>query len=91
MNSLDIFARKLVNDLDPMGLIKGGAPDNEYDAEINALVRRTSNVTHENEIEKILEDIFRKDKFGVEINHAALKAIAEKLSVYINSGSVGKP
>jgi hypothetical protein len=42
-----LAARTVVNDVDPVGLIEMGAPDDEYDPEIEDLIKWRDRVTPE--------------------------------------------
>lgn len=45
-------------DHDPVGLIDGGAPDDEYDNEINKLLSELESCTKEDDLKKLIVDIF---------------------------------
>lgn len=43
---------------DPIGLIAGGAPDDEYDSQVGAIVRLLSNNIRDDELVKSIRDVF---------------------------------
>ncbi|MGN7358116.1 hypothetical protein ACTHPF_15205 [Paenibacillus sp. SAF-054] len=58
----------IINGWDPVGLLAGGAPSNEYDIEIKEISKRINLTTTEIELAKIIYDTF-KNKMGIELNH----------------------
>lgn len=77
--SFEFKARKIIRVLDPMGLIKGGAPEDEYDSEANELVGRITKSSNNNDVEEMVGSIFSKDKFGVETEPNTLKKISQQI------------
>lgn len=60
-----LIVKKVINDLDLLGLIKKGINDDEYEEEIAKIVAR---INHFTDINKLQEDIYSifKDSFGAD-------------------------
>lgn len=57
---------KIINENDPIGLVHGGAPDDEYHTEIGKIVILLKNELNQKELAQKISDIF-KNSFGEEI------------------------
>ena len=72
--------QEIINENDPIGLVNGGAPDDEYHAEIGKIV---SVLREESEREKLAQKVAAifKVSFGedVEVNNDLYLQIADKL------------
>ena len=49
---------RAINDADPIGLLQGGAPADEYGSEIGTIVRRVVNAQSVDEIAAVLHEEF---------------------------------
>jgi hypothetical protein len=56
--SLVAAVERAINDADPIGLLKGGAPADEYSSEIGTIVPRVVNVQSVDEITSVLHEEF---------------------------------
>jgi hypothetical protein len=53
-----VLTRTLVRDWDPQGLLRGGAPQDEFDDEVARLVARIPRITDAAEAGRQIEDVF---------------------------------
>jgi len=68
--------KNIVNNNDPIGLVSGGAPDDEYDIEIGKimLIKDRSDIKQfTNEVEKIFVEYFGENSI---VDHGAFERIA---------------
>ncbi|MBK9764541.1 MAG: hypothetical protein IPO87_14615 [Flavobacteriales bacterium] len=79
--------RELVNDHDPIGLIAGGAPLDEYDMESSSMLPRISPGQSVDEIHDLVYDVFTKyfGTDGVSGTRIAYTLIAQDIHDWINS------
>ena len=56
--SLVAAIERAINDADPIGLLGGGAPADEYSSEIGTIVPRVANVQSVDEITSVLHEEF---------------------------------
>ncbi len=74
--------KTVVNAMDPIGLIKGGAPEDEYDLEINKIIELIEQGSAEHEladrIYQIFVNYFTSDLAGEKSKYTA---IAERILV----------
>lgn len=82
MNNYDLLlkgVRSIVNKHDPIGLISGGAPEDEYDGEIIKITKLF--LTEQTNLAKGISQIFA-DSFGEEISQSESKydLIAKEIS-----------
>jgi hypothetical protein len=56
--SLVAAVERAINDADPIGLLEGGAPADEYSSEIGTIVPRVVNVQSADEIISVLHEEF---------------------------------
>ena len=72
--------RDIINESDPIGLVDGGAPDDEYASEIMSVV---SMLQHKNKKEEIRDGIIKifNDSFGsgVELDEEKIDQITDRL------------
>ncbi|OMF37558.1 hypothetical protein BK133_05775 [Paenibacillus sp. FSL H8-0548] len=59
---------EVINNWDPIGLLAGGAPQNEYDIEISQIVQKSITCTNEIELAKLIYRVFN-DMMGVKLDH----------------------
>lgn len=59
---------QIINSWDPVGLLAGGSPKNEYSIEIKEIVNKSTSCRNEVELGKLIYMIFA-DKMGVKLNH----------------------
>lgn len=52
--------QKIINDYDPMGLVSGGAPDDEYHTEIGKIVALLRTEVEANSLAKKVENLFNE-------------------------------
>ena len=57
----------MINNVDPIGLIAGGAPGDEYHMEAEIIVANLNKITDSREIYKVVKNIFDKN-FGKDTN-----------------------
>ena len=79
--------RSVINNLDPMNLIKNGAPKDEYDAEVSLIVAGLKNCKDVKDLQELIHDIFKTNfnektvldsDFYSRIAHGIFKVLAEK-------------
>ncbi|MFD4706442.1 DUF1871 family protein [Gottfriedia sp. NPDC058432] len=63
---------------DPMGLLSGGAPDDEYDPEIKNIVNELKSVNTEQELAILTKNVFEK-WFGEEFSFESCLTIAKNI------------
>ncbi len=71
----------MINDIDPVGLIGGGAPENEYEGEVSMVVSVQKNMKDhdQNWLEEKIREIFQAS-FGETMRHnESFNVIAKKL------------
>ncbi|MDP9701558.1 hypothetical protein [Paenibacillus sp. FSL R7-0272] len=66
MKTEEILTR-IINAWDPLALLAGGAPSNEYDIEIKVICKQVNAATNETQIAQIIYTTFR-EKTGIELN-----------------------
>lgn len=71
----------IVNEIDPMQLIAGGAPTDEYNIEIQQIINEIKKVKSEEELKKSIFKIFRK-YFEEELDEKLLKDLTRRLYEY---------
>jgi hypothetical protein len=57
-----------ITEWDPVRLLEGGAPSNEYDIEIKVIVANFRNTMNETELGDFIYDVFYS-KMGIHLNH----------------------
>jgi len=55
--AFDVVAR-VIRDWDPYGLLRGGCPDDEFDAEIQSVVREIPRIKSANDAAQVLCNVF---------------------------------
>ena len=72
---------EIVTEVDPLGLIAGGAPDDEYEVEALEIFTtwKSSRLNADNCLEKLEEIFLRSFGEGASINEASLQEISEAL------------
>jgi len=63
-----VILTKVINSWDPVGLLAGGAPDDEYRPEILEIGLEASACKTEADLAKVIYKVF-SDKMGVKLNH----------------------
>jgi hypothetical protein len=58
---------RIINEWDPLALLAGGAPSNEYDIEVKVISKQVNLASNETQIAQIIYTTFR-DKTGIELN-----------------------
>jgi hypothetical protein len=65
-----LLVKKIVNAWDPCGLLQGGAPEDEFDPEINDIVRLLPRIKSPDEAIKVVSEVmtfwFAAENFSVE-------------------------
>ena len=61
---------KVINNWDPIALLEGGAPVDEYSIEIREIAEQCSLCKSETDLAKLIYTVFN-DKMGVKLNHLA--------------------
>jgi hypothetical protein len=59
---------EVINNWDPVGLLAGGAPQDEYNIEINEIAQKSIACTNEMELAKLIYNVFN-DRMGVKLYH----------------------
>jgi hypothetical protein len=75
---------EVINNWDPIGLLAGGAPQNEYDIEINEIAQGSITCVNEIELAKIIYEVFNV-MIGVKLNHLSCLNQAFKITERINN------
>ncbi|OBZ11523.1 hypothetical protein [Bacillus sp. FJAT-26390] len=70
---------EVINNWDPIGLLAGGAPQNEYDIEINQIAQKSITCTNEIELAKLIYRVFN-DMMGVKLDHLSCLKQAFKIT-----------
>ncbi|MFB7816629.1 DUF1871 family protein [Paenibacillus chitinolyticus] len=70
---------EIINSWDPVGLLAGGAPEDEYSIEIKEIVTRCTFSTCETDLAKHIYTVFN-DKMGVKLDLLACLNQAFKLT-----------
>ncbi|OUS70431.1 hypothetical protein B1748_28475 [Paenibacillus sp. MY03] len=58
MNISIAHLTRIINDWDPVGLLAGGAPEDEYSSEIRVIKQQAANCTSEIELAKLIQHVF---------------------------------
>lgn len=58
--NLHIAVAEIVRRADPIGLVKSGAPDDEYDAEVDRILVRLRAAKTESDVARIASDVFHE-------------------------------
>lgn len=66
MNTEKIVSR-IINEWDPIGLLAGGAPSNEYDIEIKDICKKITMTSTDTELSMIIFESF-KNKMNISLN-----------------------
>lgn len=75
---------EVINNWDPVGLLAGGAPQNEYDIEINVITQKCIAFTNEIELAKLIYEVFN-DMIGVKLDHLSCLKHAFKITDHIST------
>ncbi|BBI33953.1 DUF1871 family protein [Cohnella abietis] len=67
MNTTNQIVTRVINDWDPIGLLAGGAPENEYDIEINEIVEKCIMCENETDLARQIYKVFY-EKMGIKLN-----------------------
>ncbi|MVO98142.1 hypothetical protein [Paenibacillus lutrae] len=70
---------EIINSWDPVGLLAGGAPEDEYSIEIREIVAGGTFYTRETDLARLIYTVFN-DKMGVKLNLLACLNQAFKLT-----------
>lgn len=75
MDYKELFEKvtSIVNDVDPMGLVGGGAPPDEYSGEVSKVLVELQKTSSEDDLCKRLKGIF------VDLNDETYQVLAKKL------------
>ncbi|WP_341279092.1 hypothetical protein [Paenibacillus sp. FSL H8-0537] len=79
MNIDLLVLTKVINNWDPVGLLEGGAPEDEYSIEIRKIVAQCSLCKSETDLAKLIYTVFN-DKMSVKLNHLACLNQAFKIT-----------
>ncbi|TMV44681.1 DUF1871 family protein [Paenibacillus mesophilus] len=78
--NIDIkFLTQVINSWDPVSLLVGGAPEDEYSIEIKEIVQKSSSCRTETDLAKLIYTVFA-DKMGVKLNQLTCLKQAFKIS-----------
>ncbi|MFB7142858.1 DUF1871 family protein [Gottfriedia sp. NPDC056225] len=81
MNSLNYEIVKLeIDKWDSLGLLAGGAPEDEYDPEIKDIVKEINSVNNNNELILLIKNVFEK-WFGMEFSYEECFTVAKSIGV----------
>ncbi|NOU92565.1 hypothetical protein GC093_04875 [Paenibacillus sp. LMG 31456] len=72
---------QVINKWDPIGLLAGGAPEDEYSIEIREIAQKSSLCNSETDLAILIFKVFN-DKMGVKLNQLACLNQAFKLNEY---------
>ncbi|OPH51881.1 hypothetical protein BC351_34265 [Paenibacillus ferrarius] len=61
------FLSQVINDWDPVGLLAGGAPENEYSIEVKEIAQKSLSCKSETDLALIIYRVFN-DRMGVKLN-----------------------
>ncbi|GGA18052.1 hypothetical protein GCM10008018_72610 [Paenibacillus marchantiophytorum] len=64
------YLTQVINSWDPVGLLAGGAPDNEYDIEIREIAQKSLSCNSEVDLATLIWEVF-KDRMGIKLNKLA--------------------
>lgn len=73
------FLTQVINDWDPVGLLAGGAPENEYSIEIREIIQKSATYKSETDLAILIYRVFN-DKMGVKLNQLACLKQAFKIT-----------
>jgi hypothetical protein len=80
--NIDIeFLSQVINAWDPISLLAGGAPDNEYSIEVRDIFQKSSSCKSETDLAILIYTVFN-DKMGVKLNHHACLKQAFNITEY---------
>ncbi|MFF2483474.1 hypothetical protein [Paenibacillus sp. NPDC058071] len=66
--NIDIkFLTQIINDWDPVGLLAGGAPEDEYNIEVREIAEESSSCKSETELAVLIYRVFN-DKMGIKLD-----------------------
>jgi hypothetical protein len=71
--------QKIVNEHDPIGLVSGGAPKDEYHTEVGKIVALLRNESRVGSLTKKIEDIFLESFEDTEHSKSIYPILSEKL------------
>ncbi|WP_316571766.1 DUF1871 family protein [Neobacillus sp. YIM B06451] len=72
------LVKEVIDEWDPIGLLGMGCPDDEYDPEINDIVKRLSNITSVDELAQEIQEVFLK-WFGENLSTGECFLAAQKI------------
>ncbi|MBU1036596.1 hypothetical protein KKF32_00995 [Patescibacteria group bacterium] len=76
-----ILLKNLIIENDPIGIIDGGAPDDEYDSTILQVLSKINKINKEDQIADIIKELFTRD-FGRDyVNGILCKKIAHEFLI----------
>ncbi|MBA2944227.1 hypothetical protein HZF08_38785 [Paenibacillus sp. CGMCC 1.16610] len=72
---------QVINDWDPVGLLAGGAPENEYSIEVREIAQKSTSCKSETDLAIFIYRVFN-DKMGVKLNQLVCLKQAFKIIEY---------
>jgi len=72
---------QVINNWDPIGLLAGGAPEDEYSIEIREIVQKSSSCKSETDLALLIYRVFN-DKMEIKLNQLACLKEAFKITEY---------
>ncbi|MGO4548429.1 hypothetical protein AB4Z29_26930 [Paenibacillus sp. 2TAB23] len=75
------FLTQVINNWDPVGLLAGGAPENEYSVEVIEIAQKSSSCKSETDLAILIYGVFN-DKLEVKLNQLDCLKQAFKIIEY---------
>lgn len=86
--NIDIeFLAQVINDWDPVGLLAGSAPENEYSIEVREIAQKSSTCKSETDLAMLIYRVF-DDKVGVKLNQ--LTCLKQAFNITANGNNSNK-
>lgn len=76
------FLTKVINEWDPVGLLAGGAPVNEYSIEVKEIAQKSSSCKSETDLAMLIYRVYN-NKMGVNLNQLVCLKQAFKITEYV--------
>lgn len=86
------IVKRIINKHDPLGFLEGGAPEDEYNIEIQGIAARLKNCKSLEDIQKLIFDVFKENFEGSAGDISSYLKIAEDIFTEIGlSKALDKP
>jgi hypothetical protein len=80
INDLRKEISNIINDVDPMDLLSGGAPSDEYEVEIEKIIQQMHSVANdEKELAELIQEVFEESFGELTGTNAKYKEAASKI------------